>query len=514
MPTMSGPNPLSIGQYNAAGAATGAGDAAGGMSQLAGAMIGNPAATAQARYLGAETGRATAQTQQINDQQRDLATATQLLQDPNALKDPAKAQMVGALLIKYPQQAAALPGILAASMQGRLAAGDHTTVPQSAADQFSAGTGVAPMSNTATGQGRDLANRTQVAGIGAGATLGAARISADASMANERMSQEGLDRRTQVMTRDDKGQPVYAPAASAGGKPAYDSAVANTIAGNDSAYGNYQGPSGNTVRATNAQGAAQGLQPRPSDPGQVMATVQQDAVRPAAPPSPPSQLAQTMGGAPSPSSGTGVDAGTASQIRDAMIAQASGRPPPGASSPADAVAVDQMIVTRLKAMMPTSFGSNAPSQALLDPIRLQAAYIHDHDPNVRGDWNAAVTQAIQNVTGQGGAGLGYDQHLPSWLGGRPGPSEIIMKPGTQITWPRGMPVPPQYAQQAQPATAAPPAAGAQAAQPPAPAPAQPAAAAGGAPPPRALSALREGTPTTFANGQTWTLQGGKPVRVK
>lgn len=34
------------------------------------------------------------------------------------------------------------------------------------------------------------------------------------------------------------------------------------------------------------------------------------------------------------------------------------------------------------------------------------------------------------------------------------------------------------------------------------------------PPPQALQHLQEGQQTTFANGQTWTLKGGKPVRVK
>jgi hypothetical protein len=29
-----------------------------------------------------------------------------------------------------------------------------------------------------------------------------------------------------------------------------------------------------------------------------------------------------------------------------------------------------------------------------------------------------------------------------------------------------------------------------------------------------VSALKEGQTTTFANGQKWTLQGGKPVQVK
>lgn len=33
-------------------------------------------------------------------------------------------------------------------------------------------------------------------------------------------------------------------------------------------------------------------------------------------------------------------------------------------------------------------------------------------------------------------------------------------------------------------------------------------------PPQAASRLREGVETTFGNGQTWSLQGGKPVRIK
>ena len=47
------------------------------------------------------------------------------------------------------------------------------------------------------------------------------------------------------------------------------------------------------------------------------------------------------------------------------------------------------------------------------------------------------------------------------------------------------------------------------------APPPPAARAGPpAPPPQALQQLKEGQTTTFANGQAWTLKGGKPVRVR
>jgi hypothetical protein len=37
---------------------------------------------------------------------------------------------------------------------------------------------------------------------------------------------------------------------------------------------------------------------------------------------------------------------------------------------------------------------------------------------------------------------------------------------------------------------------------------------GNTPPPRALQSLKEGVHTTFGNGQTWTLQGGKPIQVQ
>lgn len=45
-------------------------------------------------------------------------------------------------------------------------------------------------------------------------------------------------------------------------------------------------------------------------------------------------------------------------------------------------------------------------------------------------------------------------------------------------------------------------------------PATPATPATQAPPPAAVAQLREGTNVTFSNGQTWTLKGGKPTRVK
>jgi hypothetical protein len=46
------------------------------------------------------------------------------------------------------------------------------------------------------------------------------------------------------------------------------------------------------------------------------------------------------------------------------------------------------------------------------------------------------------------------------------------------------------------------------------APAAPAVQGGDAPPPEALSRLREGYITKFDNGQSWMLQGGQPVRVQ
>ena len=53
-----------------------------------------------------------------------------------------------------------------------------------------------------------------------------------------------------------------------------------------------------------------------------------------------------------------------------------------------------------------------------------------------------------------------------------------------------------------------------AAAPPAAAPAAAPGAGGAMPPPQAIALLKEGVPQHFANGQVWTLKGGKPVRVQ
>lgn len=481
MASLSGPTPLSVGQYQNYSGQTGVAAAGDSLSGLAGAIAGNPQARAQAGLLGAQTANQNAQTAANTQQQADLAQATALLQDPNALNDPNKAQQVGALLIKYPTQAAALGPILAASYQGNAAAGGN--ISQGTADRFSAGTGVAAMGNTATGQGLDLANRTQVAGIGAGATLGAARIGANASMANEAASQAGMDRRTLTQTVDaSTGQPVAITAAQAGAThaPYYDPNVANTIAGQDSKYVPVQGPGGATQLMTNADAAASGTSPRPDSTAQVQAGIVQDALNPPPPAAPapvaqtPSSVAQVISGVQGPSvspnapvtQGAPPTAPTVqgpadaaapvvspdqrAQIVNAQVATLTGRPPPGASSVAESAALDQQITNRIQAQKPGTYWhpGNVPSQALLDPIRLQATWLHDNDPQVRGDWNSAITKAIANVAGADGSGLTQDVHDRETVGGRPGPSQVVLAPNAQIAWPKGMPVPPQYAPQA------------------------------------------------------------------
>jgi hypothetical protein len=83
----------------------------------------------------------------------------------------------------------------------------------------------------------------------------------------------------------------------------------------------------------------------------------------------------------------------------------------------------------------------------MNPIRLQAAWLLNHDPNVRGNVQQAITQAIINVTGQNGQNYSQNLHvLPATLGGQPGKSQLILNDPSKIVWPGGMPVPPEYQQ--------------------------------------------------------------------
>lgn len=543
MASLSGPNPLSIGEFNAAGAATGAGTAADGITTLGNTLAGGPVRAAQGAYLGAETGAAQAKTAATNRALADGQQITSLLgPQPDGtmgIARPENVQGAAAIVARNPDVAAQFPHTLATMFQAAAMNTPSGSQPAAAADRFSAGTGVAAAGNTFTGQKLDNQRALAVAGTEAGAT----RYSADQRLKGETYNADktyaasvyGVDHK---LIPTDGGAPTKdgVPAApilmtnadaGKGGVRGYEPTVANTIADHMTKPVTVQGPGGTSAIVTTGQAINSGANPRPSSPAEVQGNLVQDSLSP-------------------PKGGSPVTPEQSAAIREAAIATATNRAAPGQGSMADAAALDTQISKRIMALNPTLIGKNVPSQELLDPIRLQATWIHDHDPAVRGDWNAAITKAVTNVTG---GGLDQDLHFP-W---KPGDSQTVLKDGAQIKWPDGMAVPPQYAQTAPaggpspvaqalsgqnappPAAPPPPPAGgpsplaaaltpaAQAApvQPPPappPAPVAPAQAApvqnAAAPSPQALAALKEGMLTTFANGQVWTLQNGQPVRVK
>ena len=457
MPGLSGPSPLSVGQFQADASQAGGAQAVGGLSALAGALSGQAQPLAQARYLGAETARAGAQTQQINQQASDLATAQRLLSAPDALTNPANAQQVGALLVKYPEQGKNLAQMIATMRAGVTAAGGQVPGGQAATDQMAASTGVAAMGNTPTGQALDNANRTGVAniganasirsaGIGAGATVASANISAAASRANNAATIAGENQRTGVQVLGDDGLPHFMPAvqANATGAKFYDSPLANTVAGAANKGVPVATPDGGTTMATQDQVIKQHLTLAASSPAEVQARIAQTASQPA-------PVAPNPATAPASPSPNPITPQQNASVLAANVAQASGQPAPSASAAADAAATDAQIVSRLQKLHPVNSitgGSNIPTQGVLDPIRLQMAWLRDNGPQ-RGDANAAMTQAIANVTGQAGANLDGSRNF------MPGSekSQLILKPGANIIWPPGMPIPPQYQAAAQPAAA-------------------------------------------------------------
>ena len=111
-----------------------------------------------------------------------------------------------------------------------------------------------------------------------------------------------------------------------------------------------------------------------------------------------------------------------------------------------------------------------------------------------------LTPQEQGVVDQYWRGRGRGNAGPESMGGdygygdpepaTPTPSVADRQPGLAPA-PRGAGAPPQPRRQ----------------------PARPAEQQGGGLPPRAAAMLREGETTTFNNGQTWTLRGGRPVRV-
>lgn len=435
----SSPTPLSIGQFNGLASQSGAGAAAGGVSTLANAMIGNPAAAAQAGYLGAETGRAQEQTASSAQQRADLNTAQDFLSNPSKMLDPNNRQAAMAIMMKYPDVAKQMGPNIATMMQSLVASGQ---MPQATADAFTAGTGVAPMGSTVTGQGLDLANKTGVAQIGANATTGAAAIGAGAtrygadrnyaaSTENAKLAADTTNRNTLLPTGNntDGSTPTYVQANKASGLPAYQPTVANTLAGESGKFVPVQGANGTTTLSTQGNAAATHANIRPGTVDGLKAGIGQDATTPA--PGAPSSLAGTLSGA-QPSAGP---------VKNNIVADLSGRPASKETTPADVLATDKLINSRLKLMSPTMFQSNEPSQALLNPIRLQQAYLFTQDPQFKGDLQGSLTQAIQNVAGSKGENL--DTNLHSY--GSAGASQVILKPNSSMVIPNGMPGMEQYA---------------------------------------------------------------------
>jgi hypothetical protein len=173
---LSGVQPLSLGEYGAAGAATGYGAAGNDLQSLAQAFAQGPMLRARGEYLGAETGRAQAQTGVIHERQRDMATWQGVMQDPNWIRDPAKVAYVGSIMSKYPEDAVNFGKIMSAQAQGQnYATGGGTPGGQRLADVLSAGTGTSTWQGTATG-GRELGNIAAGPGYAAAA---ASRYGAD-----------------------------------------------------------------------------------------------------------------------------------------------------------------------------------------------------------------------------------------------------------------------------------------------------------------------------------------------
>lgn len=231
MPMSASPNPLSMGQYNQDASASGGQMAAGAGSNLAQAFIGNPQQQAQAGLLGAETGASIATTQRANHLQAVGQDITSNLAQAMQTGDPGASQRALALAAQTPEIAAQLPRLLSTMMQSQAASGQGG-VSQDTADKFSAGTGIAAAGNTFSGQALDLATSRANAGTAAGATLGAARIGANASMANEAAMQAGMNNRTLVPVKGTDGNITYERAVDAGksGAGFYDPSSAASMA--------------------------------------------------------------------------------------------------------------------------------------------------------------------------------------------------------------------------------------------------------------------------------------------
>ncbi len=500
-----GATPLNIYQYNQDAGATGGQAAAGGLTGLAGAIIGNPQQLAQARYLGAGTAQETAQAaaQQLDNQ--SVQQFQGLAADPTNYTPQGIAKMM-ALAAGSPTLSARAAELVNASMAAQAAPGTGTGAPGSPtvqqASNFGALSGVTSYGNTPTGFTADLGNRVQVANIGAGAEVASANIGAKAAEADTAATIQGENQRTlaQVVVN---GKPIDMPAVQAGatGAQYYDPAVANTNAAANAASVPVVGPGGAPRLMTTQQAIATGATPEPASSdaaaagvfegnvnppsaaasvsgvpagglGAVMtgaiqppsqttgiAPVQQAALAPppagaqAAPQTPTGAAPvepQAAGGpapapAPAPTPDQGLPPDERQQLINAVMSKFTGQAVPGSTDAAQAQQVDNLITQRLQAQSPGMMGRYAPSQDLMNPIRMQVAYLYAHDPNVRGNMQQAITQAIMNVTGAKGQNVNRDYHMFA-----PGtPPQLMLNDPSQIVWPQGMQVPQQYQSQGQ-----------------------------------------------------------------
>jgi hypothetical protein len=548
----SGPVPLSGYQYQQDAGQSGVGAATAGIGGLAQAIVGNPAAIANARYLGAQTGAAQANTQQTQDDLDGRNMAAQVMSTPGAAATPQGIATLGAAAIKSPTVAAGMAKIMGTVMAANAANGTQGPggATQSQADAFNASTGNQNFTQTPTGEAQSNQTSLGVAGIGAGATeyaareglagtLGAAGIAANQSNTNSIRDNATTRMDDVVPTQSASGGPtIYTTAAQAGASGAgYATPV--TAAQNNSPQ-NIMTPFGPRV-VTTGQAETGGMTPAPTGTDQATANIlaqntgtymQPDTTGPgvssgmastfgtpqATSPGATPQVGQVAGApvqAPAPASSAPVPLGQGAVPQDqsggianAIMARATGQPLQGPVNPQEAAQMDQIIASRLEAgkqmrigAATAGHGSGVPSQQLMDPIRLQAAWLLQHDPNVRGNVQNAITQAVTNVVGVKGDNYSANAHiLPGVLGGQPGPSQLMLNDPTRITWPQGMPVPPQYAPQQAQAGGMPAAfGGGQGAPAPAAAPAQ------AAPMPQS-----PGLPAAFGGGQGAPAQAPSP----
>ena len=202
-----GAQPLSIYQYNQDAGATGGGAAAAGLTGLAGAIIGNPQALAQARYLGAGTAQETAQAaaQQMDNQ--SVQQFQGLAADPSNYNPQGIAKML-ALAAASPTLSARASELINTAMAAQAAPGTGTGAPGSPtlaqASNFGALSGVTSYGNTPTGYASGLANAIQQANISAGATIGAADIGAKAAEADTAATIQGDNARPRPGRRPER----------------------------------------------------------------------------------------------------------------------------------------------------------------------------------------------------------------------------------------------------------------------------------------------------------------------